>query len=189
MIVNHTFSNTSEQMDKPAKPLSIKEHDILSYIGGSIISKLRRRYRSKRQENCEHCLRCLCTSKPSFDADIQPSLTEVLDRGGLTYLVSSALPIFTDLEETFRDFFKRNVGILSFENYNSQISDLATFTFFEITGEYSIPDQVKRDIFKDIVKLFFKIRCASQLHKIVRAFRAKKHVPRKQKALRPSLKK
>ena len=166
--------------------LSTRDRDIVSHIGGSIISKLKRRYKSHKQELHEECVGYLCRSCGNSEAPM--SLTKILDRGGLTYITPTALLIFTDLECTFRDCFNKITGNVSLTNYKSRVSDEVTCSFYEATCESSVSDDVKEVVLTDVIKLFFKIRCHNQLQKIVRTFRAKKNIARKQKPLRKCLK-
>ena len=188
-VIEHVFCGNSRDAKKSPVHLSDKENDILSHIGGSIVFKLKKRYRSKRQEHREKCITCLRTSKPCNDLTTGPSLTQVLDRGGLTYLMPSAMPILSGLELGFREFFGQNAGKLVFTSYQSKLADVVKCSFFEITSACCVEEETKEEVFKDIVKLFFKIRCASKLRKIVRQLQAKKQITKKQKPLRKQLKK
>ena len=188
-IVKSVFSKKSTDVEKSFVHISGKDNNILSHIGGSIVFKLKKTYRSKRQEHREKCIRCFSTSKPCTDSNTEPSLTQVLDRGGLTYLTPSAMPILCGLEVGFREFFVQNVGNLCFGSYQSVLSDEVKCTFFEIASDCFVQESEKEQVFNDVVKLFFKIRCTNKLKKIFRRLHANKQVAKKQKSLRKQLKK
>ena len=171
--------------------LSSRDIDVVSHIGGSIVCKLRKRYRSRKQEDREECVDYLCSHRGGSAPD-QPgastSLTAVLDRGGLTHITATALTVFNDLERKFRNCFDKITSDMSPTYYQSRVVDAVTCTFYEATCESSISDDVKESVLSDVIKLFFKIRCHSQLQKIVRTFRIKKNTARKQKPFRKALK-
>ena len=172
--------------------LSSTDIDIVSHIGGSIVCKLRKRYRSHKREDREECIESLCKHRGGGSVPDQPgastSLTTVLDRGGLTHITATALTVFNDLERTFRNCFDKITTDMSPKYYQSRVVDAVTCTFYEATCESSVSDDVKENVLSDVIKLFFKIRCHSQLQKIVRTFRIKKNTARKQKPLRKVLK-
>ena len=169
--------------------LSSRDIDVVYHIGGSIVCKLRKRYRSRRQEDREECIEYLCRGGSAPDQPgASTSLTAVLDRGGLAHITATALTVFSYLECMFRNCFDKITSHMSPTYYQSRVIDAVTGTFYEATCESSVSDDVKESVLSDVIKLFFKIRCHSQLQKIFCTFRIRKNTARKQKPLRKSLK-
>ena len=187
-LIAHLFPPTSSTSVRSNQVLLPRECDIVSHIGGSILSKLRKRYRAHRKQDCEECLSFLRSSKPVSKPGEIPSLTEVLDRGGLTYLNDSTKKMFNTLESAFRDCFGKNTGKMSLKFYQDRVTDMVVFNFNDITSDCGLSEHVKELVLTDIIKLFFKIRCYSSLRSTMQKFRTKKNVSKKQKSLRTSLK-
>ena len=168
-LLEITFPQQRSTSKTPAFHLSARDCDVVSHIGGSIVSKLQRRYKRHKQDNREECISCLCNN--SANPGTLTSLTEVLDRGGLKNFTQTASSIFVQLECTFRECFDSIKGNMSLSNYQSRVPDTVTCNFYESTCDSSFSEDVRDVVLSDVIKLIFKIRCHSQLQKIVRTFR------------------
>ena len=167
--------------------LTDRDCDIVVYIGGSVVAKLHRRYSSIADgRNKKDCVACLKDNQNSYD--IPTSLTELLDRGGLTYISTIAISLFTELERKFRNCFDKLSGNVSLSTYRSAVIEEVTCIFIESTSQCNTSKETKDVVLTDVIKLYFKIRCHSQLRKIVRASRINKQLTKRQKSLRKTLK-
>ena len=72
--------------------------EILAYIGGSIIHKLRTKYGPSAQQRCIDALAC----KSEIPCAAFTELTKGKDRGGLTYIKKSAVELFVSFENLFK---------------------------------------------------------------------------------------
>lgn len=121
------------------------DYDVISYIAGSVLSKLRRQASGDPLRLINSLT---CTSEDAAHA----TLTEIKDRGGLTYIG----------EGTF-NLFKKAEGFFKSSNPNekvpfiSQCKALLAEDFYALVEEeYS--DSVIEGVLDGIISKFFKIR-------------------------------
>ena len=134
-------------------PLSEREMDITAHIGGSIVFKLKKRYRACRKAKHEECILYLGRPQESASAT---SLTTVLDRGGLVHLSAVASDVFVELETTFRECFCDSDRVMQLAKYMRRISDTVIRNFYEATCDSSVTDAVRDPVLGDVIKLFSK---------------------------------
>ena len=140
-ILTRLLKQISEK-DKADSPLTVKhdckDDDIVIYVGGSIVSKLRKAaYRLTDDEKDAHLevLSQLVSSRDESD-DAESSLTNILDRGGLVRLVPQIQAMFLEMENLFLNLFSDDHSTcMSLEMYTKVCleSDIVLGAFYEST--------------------------------------------------------
>lgn len=152
--------------------ISDKDHDVVSYVGGSLPQKLRKNASADYLE-CLKLLGC------SADKAAHASWTAAQDRGGLTYLPQESFAMFEKAASIFK----------TLHNYCSNKKIWIHLTvhwryqrgFVYIAG--SGPENITQKVLRDIGHKYYKIR----IHHRGKALMQKLNKT-KQKGLRKSLK-
>ena len=170
-----------------------RDDDIVIYVGGSIVSKLRKAaHRLTDGEKDAHLevLSHLVSSKEDSN-DAETSLTNVLDRGGLVRLVPKVQAMFLEMENLFLNLFSdTHLTCLPLEMYSQEClkNDTVLCAFYECTYESTNSDTVKFHLMKGIIALYFRIRAYHKCRSYMDHYCYAKCITRKQKALRKTLK-
>ena len=185
------------EKDKPDSPPTVKhdcrDDDIVIYIGGSIVSKLRKtahRLTDDEKDAQLEVLSQLVSSKEESN-DAETSLTNVLDRGGLVRLVPQVQALFLELENLFLNLFSdTRLTCLSSEMYTKEClkSDIVLCGFYESTYKSTSSDTVKFHLLRGILALYFRIRAYHKCRSYMDHYCYTKCISRKQKAFRKTLK-
>ena len=143
-----------KESEKPivGTELTESDNDVLVYIGGAIVHKLKSRYTDPTKQNlivmlaCGSDDPCACFSK----------LTKTKDRGGLTYIKQNALEMLKKMEKLFMS--KVNDGQIK-EKFVSDckqlIEDDFLFCLYE-SGDFSKSDDENVvAVMSDVINLFF----------------------------------
>lgn len=159
--------------------LSKEEEDIVHYIGGFVIAKLKK---SSRAEDYTH----LCHMFVSESME-QHTLVAAKSRGRLTALTKDGKCIFVGLEEVFRNMYPASVVRMSCDEFitvcqeNSVIQDC----FHSATDV--LESKFKDQLFIDIVRLYFKVRVHQKCKIYLESVRRSQKMSHKDRALRTKL--
>ena len=137
---------------------SSRKKDIVVYIGGSVVAKLRKAaYRLSEGERSARL--GVLSQLLSTDATRGDTLTDVLDRGGLTRIKPQIEHMFVCMEEVFAELFtgKHNLAVSKFVSACCATDDILC-GFYETIYTSEADDTIKEQIFKNILSLYFKIR-------------------------------
>ena len=175
-------SNEAPDKGEPkAVTLTPKEIDISSYIGGSVLSKLRKKYVVTRSHEKNIELENFIANASDDSSCITPSLTSVKSRGGLIYLTQCGTDIFHQLEVKFQTYYPEVVTEFSIETYRSACyPDMALCS--KCPGN---PTKPEKEFFLDMVDLYFKIRSYAKLRNYLEQFLNKSRTEKKKLSERP----
>ena len=195
-IFTRLLKQISEK-DKADSPPNVKhdrkDDDIVIYVGGSIVSKLRKAaHRLTDGEKDAHLevLSQLVSSRDESDY-AETSLTNVLDRGGLVRLVPQIQAMFLEMENLFLHLFSdTHLTSLSLEMYSEERrkSDAVLCAFYESTYKSTTSDTIKFHLLRSIFSLYFRIRAYHKCRSYMDHYCYAKCISRKQKAFRKTLK-
>ena len=161
-------------------PPTDEELDIVHYIGGFVVSKLKKR--SRVSEYREVIETMISSSEPE-----PGTLLAVRSRGGLINLTQDGKSLFVELEQVFRELFPPltlNIALSQFSRAvlsNQVVQDC----FHNSTA--GIDCSHKENVVSDIVALYFKVRVHHKCKTIIEKVRSKKRDATKEKALRSKL--
>ncbi len=82
-----------------------RDFEILAYIGGALVRKLKDKYLKAKQEDKQAIVEMLATTHDSPTV-LYSNLIRTRNRGGLTYLKQSTVEFMGEIEGLFRDIFK-----------------------------------------------------------------------------------
>ena len=178
------FNEEPKKSEPKPVILTPKEIDISSYIGGSVLSKLRKKYIATRSQEKNGVLQNFVANQGDDSSCLTPSLTSVKSRGGLIYLTQCGTDIFHQLEIKFQTCYPEVVTEFSIETYRR-----ACYTEVAMCSRSpGKPTEQEKEFFLDVIALYFKIRSYAKLRNRLEQFLNKSQTERKQKALRKTLK-
>ena len=138
-MVHNNYDTLALQVDESIScDVSQEEVDIVEYIGGFVIHSLKKKAnKTADTDEKAHMLLCLSrltlssdrvsdsvTSTASTSVSARKSLTQVLDRGGLTQIKPNVVQMFVELESIFRKCFTGEKQFLSSDLYISKCSQI-----------------------------------------------------------------
>lgn len=161
--------------------ITSEEADIAHYIGGCVISKLRKRSRTDGERE-------VLSFFVSEEAPEEGTLVNVKSRGRLTNITKDTESMFVELEQVFRDIFPhsdKSVSEMQYKDvcYKNQV--IQDCFFNSVHSVESTSDKEK--IFSKILHLFFKIRVHHKCKIIIDKVRSKSKVSSKDRSLRAKL--
>ena len=167
--------------------------EIVSYIGGSILQKIKKQTarlvpKNEVKEPYSICLQHLVA--PNKTNSSHTKLTEIKNRGGLIYPTARMNTIFHKFEITFLKLYGTGACDKIHENtFIGEIlkEDVASI-FYEILSNTVVNKNVQTSLFKKIARLYFKTRAYNKASKLIERFNAKKQITNKSKSLRKTLK-
>ena len=120
------------------------DRDILHYIGGSIIHSIKKKISPNQPSKESHhdILQCfICTDKPAA-VNQKKTLTELFDRGGLTYVKPSVVDFLEHLERNFRDTFDTVSSSCTGDAFVKQClnNQVLTSTFYQLCYDCEADD-------------------------------------------------
>lgn len=171
--------------------------DIVSYIGGSIVTKLRRKAAtlqdSDDKEAILDCLSELCdpdgNGKQSGKSDCR--LTKTLNRGGLVFLKTSAQHFFQLLEVEVKRACNTVHGkahLKLTEFVEECAADETLTSAFHSATYIACNEEQKEFIFAKIVQLYYKIRVHHECKLFMERLKCKASTVVQKKGLRKTLK-
>ena len=181
-ILGSAFQASSQQPHFSKAEYTPEEDDIVIYIGGSVVSKLKRAaYRLSDSEKVSQldALGHLIDESASKSSD---SLTDVLDRGGLIRLVPQIQAMFVEMECIFRQLFSSvNDVQLSAEKFRDECTnnDLILCGYYETTYASVANETTKLQIFNNVISLYFRIRAYHKCRTFMNQYRHKIKVSQK----------
>ncbi|XP_025097062.1 uncharacterized protein LOC112565662 [Pomacea canaliculata] len=157
---NYLVIASSTNIDNINEELSEDILDIVNYIGGSIITKMKQRLQRGR-ENSSKEEQLLCLAHLTQEDDGVHSLTSTLNRGGLVFLKPATKYFFHLLEKKTLEVFTlesvERCRLVDFQTMCSQDSVIAS-AFSGLTYEAESAEDNKEAVFEGIVRLYFKVR-------------------------------
>ena len=162
--------------------------EIVAYIGGSIIQKIRKYAsrltdKNKKKQIFLSCIEKMIGSNPT-------KLVSVKTRGGLLNATDGMLRIFAIMEKEFRTMFGEGVECvveMSENSFVTSVMSLVNVEFCQLMGVSCIDDTGK--VLKKISSLFFKVRAHNKARKLLdRKCDNKKMKLKEKKSLRKKLK-
>ena len=176
LLLKSNFPDNSESARSQDTTVSEKDYDIIAYIGGSVLQKVKKAaFRLSNNKDKFSIIDCVNSfidhNKHDQDDESQAmSMTNILDRGGLIYLKPNVKQMFIWLESVFRNMFAdHGMKALSFEMYMEQcLSDGTVMASFYENVYASWADEAKKElILRIIVQLYFKIRAHHKCKKLM----------------------
>lgn len=178
------------------RPMTEDDEDIVSYIGGSIVQKIKKTL-FVLKESVEKSERLACLEKmrekdcDQSTTNSKVTLTGTLDRGGLVYLKPSAISFFSLVEEKFRDLCsganESQYTENHFEHSCSQDENL-TSKFLDIVQTGDSVTSAGEAVFSSSVKTYFRVRVHHECRKFMDAYRHRQSLSKREKSLRKTLK-
>ena len=132
--------------------VTLKDYDIISYIGGSVISKLK--FHGKKGSY----LKCLEMLESTQEDAAHANLTNTRDRGGLTFIGHRTFNMFKKAEGLFKRMHKDEK--VHKDSYVEQCKDLIREDFVAILSDDDevIPASIIDNVLHDLVVKYHKIR-------------------------------
>ena len=175
-------SNNQDNTSKPlVQPITAEEIDIAHYIGGAVISKLKKKSKSDDELN-------VLKNFVSEEAPEEGTLLHAKSRGKLTNMTSDSKGMFVELEQVFRDTFPCTTAKVNAADYkaacykNKVIQDCYFSSVFALDNI-----SVKDKVLSDIIQLYFTIRIHHKCKIILDSVRAKSKTSSKDRSLRAKL--
>ncbi|XP_070175007.1 uncharacterized protein [Littorina saxatilis] len=165
--VNYPITPQAQENEAQEEEESLSENvkDVVCYIGGSVVQKLKQRcLRLKSSEEKEEKLKCLKHFVQN-DEDEASVLTTALNRGGLVFLQQNSKDFFCLLERKARSVFQTNTQ-QEFSAMCGQSQEVFTL-FQDMTSECEVSEEMKELIFVQMAQLFFKIRVHHECRKFL----------------------
>ena len=190
-LLSHMFNRLPTCSPDIAKHCP-EEDDIVIYIGGSVVAKLKKAaYRLTDEEKGAHMdiLNHLIDLSADNSSD---SLTDILDRGGLIRLLPQVQAMFIEMECVFLELFSHSGNTqVSVNKYRNECMnrDVILCGYYETTYASLTHNTVKMQILNKILSLYFRIRAYHKCRVYMEKYHQKKQIARKQKSLRKTLKK
>ena len=181
-----------------AQFLSDEDKDIVNYIGGSVVSKLKKaawQHTSEKEERLvilrtlqvTHGDKAIDHSSSESKEDVHSKMTHTLDRGGLVYLKPKITEMFWLLECLFCQASKGT----TFSKYDYMkvccSNNEVLCNYFETVYEAEGPDELKEELLGSLICLYFKIRIYQRCRVFMDKIRGQKQMAKKQKGLRKTL--
>ncbi|XP_025108986.1 uncharacterized protein LOC112573130 isoform X2 [Pomacea canaliculata] len=156
-----------------------KLKDIIAYIGGSIVAKIKRLCKGEEQQ----CLDALCTKHDTT------MLTATLDRGGLIYLNEKAKELFYALEHRFVQTCRSTPSSCRSVDFAIACVDDEELlhNFYSISYKSDISETAKQRVFCMVARLYFQIRIHHECHKFMERHQQQQHASKSKQRLRKSL--
>ena len=141
------------------------------------------------------CLAVLTVSDPEQETPSATvtsearSMTQLLDRGGLTRIHPNISKVFLTLESIFRFLFNGPRQQLCFRTFLSEASksDLILACLYDQMYKVNATESTMEKIFHGIVKSYFTVRAHHKCKTFMDEHRRKTKKPKKEKALRKAL--
>ena len=165
---NYVASPTTSAVE----PIGERDHDILEYISGYLLNKLK------------HCPEAKYLGEPVTQTETS-SLIAAKNRGGLTQPKQELVDLVVQMETVFRDLPERSVDRdlfhqkLSGTNFSTQ--------FYGVVESVITSLESKEIFFVDFCNLFFKVRAHHKCRFMLEKNIQKNKTKRKTKALRDSI--
>ena len=186
-------SSSTERRHSSSTELSEQNRDVIHYIGGSILCKIKKRTAVLQDSQMKECLtECLsvmtCRENPEGENQEQ-SMTGLLNRGALIFLTPETKKLFELLELKFREFCEtkgQKYTATDFETscaQDSQIISHFTNTLHNVQ-ETDITENVKNRLFGLCCMHLYNVR----VHHECQQFMEKQKSCTKTKGLRKTLK-
>ena len=193
--VKRNYSSTANTKDSIAEseepPLENTDKEILHYIGGSIVHSLKQKcLRANKQNTQSHMetLDCLLASEHPTETSTSATLTQLFDRGGLSYIRESVLSVLELLEIRFRTQVASSQSTRRQFVRDSLEDRVLSSKFYNICYGGQAEDKTKEQVLQEFIKLFFKIRIHNKCKFFMDEYRNKHHLQSKKKSLRKNLK-
>ncbi len=188
------FTNLLNRIWPPKEPLKVhnktvkkRDYEILAYIGGSLLRKIKDHLRKhKRYEELRLIELLVC--EPGDEGQEYGKLVRVKDRGGLTYLTQCTVELFGKIEAFFREKTenRRSYSIDAFLSEGLPfIEDDFMFAINETGDGGSFTPQVIHKVMTRLLKKFFTCRAHHRCKVLIEPIR----LEHRKKGLRKSLKK
>lgn len=187
-MTEYAFCSKESEVQVYATTLNKHDKDVISYVGGAVVQKLRQRaYRLKDSSDKNGILDCV--QNLSVDEARKGSMTEMLDRGGLVKLHPRIELLFESLEIKFRSLFKGFSVSLPFEAFfhESMTLDEVSAAFHNQLYNIHSEETLKEKLLRDLIFLFFKIRTHHQCKTFMDDFYKQTHKEKREKGLRKRL--
>ena len=189
---------SSSSSSSDIQSLSDEDKDIVNYIGGSVVSKLKKaawQHASEKEERLVILRTLQATSgdkgtdhsSSESKEDVHSKMTHTLDRGGLVYLKPEITQMFWLLEYLFCQASK---GTTFSKNDYLKVccsNNEVLCAYFETVYEAEGTDELKEELLGSLVSLYFKIRIYQKCRVFMDQIRAQKQMAKKQKGLRKTL--
>ena len=164
------------------------KRDIISYIGGSVVSKLKKA--AWRLTDGEKSTR-LQVPNLLVSTDNEPrtsGLTDILDRGELIRLKPNVVEMFNSMEATFSTIFSDKIN-LSVSDFVLECcrNDNILCGYYERVYSSHATDNMKDQLLRNILQLYFKIRVHQRCRIYMDKVRYQKRMSKKAKSLRKNL--
>lgn len=189
---NYPLSSPTERQEKDqeCEDLGVEGRDIVSYIGGHILSKLKQRLakftKNDTNEAISTCLDDFLTTKEKAQNQL---FTSTMDRGRLVYLKPQAEKFFLLLEIKMRNVCSaRNLNGCKLSDFEEMCAADETITsaFHSFTAEASTT--TKEVVFSKVTLFFFKIRVHHECKTFKEKLNSMSRVSKQTKGLRKKLK-
>ena len=165
-----------------SRVISPDEIDVVSYIGGFVICKL------KQRNKLGMGYTMILEAMESEEEPNPKTLVAAKSRGRLINLNKDGQSLFLELECIFRDLYSLFIANVSVSEYTEKCisNDIVQNCFHSAT--HSMENvKFKDSVLSGIIKLFFKIRVHHKCRCIVEKLRNKKLDSKKEKSLRTKL--
>ena len=164
--------------------------EIVAYIGGSIIQKIRKYAIRLTDKNKKKQIFLSCIERMIGSGTTK--LVSVKTRGGLLNATDGMLRIFAIMEKQFRTMFGEGVECVVEMSENSFVTRVMSIDmvreFCQLMGSACIDDNGKVMVLKKVTSLFFKIRAHNKARKLLDRKCDHKKLKNEKKSLRKKLK-
>ncbi|KAK7089070.1 hypothetical protein V1264_024168 [Littorina saxatilis] len=185
-LKKQTQSNNGDEV--PEGEVGIVEH-IAGFVLFNLKKQAKRINNVAERELVEDCLNALETPEViSTSKTNLPSLTQVLDRGGLTKPTQNICQMFVALEPIFRSTFG-DVQSFDFQIYFSKCvaSDSVSTCLYEGLYKVNAKKNTKEKLLSGIVKVYFNVRVHHEYKVYMDRHKLSTKTGKQKKSLRKSL--
>ena len=187
-------ANFESKVLSPEREVVISEDelDIIQYIGGSIVRKVRQRAINMSNHDERRKVTEMVNDMASRDStDVQQQdMIGILNGGGLSRPCPNMEYAFCSMEATFRRIFPMSSTVLKEDDFSRACveDEQITCGYYESVCEVDCDDRLKEKVLRIILSLFFRIRSHHNCRKIIDQHKHDKNVAGKAKSLRKTLK-
>ena len=178
-----TSSSVHKPTDESTHELSSEEIDILTYVGGFILFRTKKKF-----HNDDYCNKVVNKMIKKDGENMTSSLIVAKNRGGLCEPSESIISFFISCEKQFRrkfSTFRENSQKLFIEDVCG--NDDTTSLFYQATSSHDSSTESQEKIIVFILGLFFRVRCHAKCRQYLEKQFAKNNSTKKQKALRKTI--
>ena len=167
-LIKSNYTVTPSTTTAPTPDITDREHDILEYIAGYILTKL------KSAPESNH-----------FVSDESSGLIAAMDRGGLVKPTPDFVSLIKEMEVVFREMPDKSVDRQVF--HSALTKTLISTNFLEYVSIVDTTAESKEQFYINIINLFFVIRAHQKCRYLVNRNVRENKKSRKTKALRDSV--